>query len=75
MEDNKNSSSFAKGFIIGGLVGAVLALLFAPKKGVELREDIKKRAQTLKEEAEKKYGETKESAQRLVNEVLEQKKS
>lgn len=33
-------------FIIGGLVGAGLALLFAPKSGKELRKSIKDLAET-----------------------------
>ena len=32
--------NFFVGAVIGGLVGAVLALLFAPKSGVEMRQDI-----------------------------------
>jgi len=34
------ATNFVIGAIIGGLVGAGLALLFAPKSGVELRQDI-----------------------------------
>ncbi len=32
--------NFFIGAFVGGLIGAVLALLFAPKSGVELRQDI-----------------------------------
>jgi gas vesicle protein len=40
--ENESSSAATKltFLIIGGGIGAVLALLFAPKSGVELREDI-----------------------------------
>lgn len=34
------ATNFIVGAMIGGLVGAVLALLFAPKAGAELRQDI-----------------------------------
>jgi len=44
--------SFFKGFIFGGIVGAVLGVLLAPKSGREMRED-------LGEEAEKVYAHTK----------------
>ena len=44
MSQQQNDSSFSKGLIagaiIGGAVGAITALLFAPKPGVELRRDI-----------------------------------
>jgi gas vesicle protein len=34
------ATNFLIGAIVGGLLGAGLALLFAPKSGVELRQDI-----------------------------------
>jgi gas vesicle protein len=34
------ATNFVIGAIVGGLVGAGLALLFAPKSGTELRQDI-----------------------------------
>ena len=42
MSQNSGASvqSFLIGAAIGGTVGAALALLYAPKKGKELREDI-----------------------------------
>jgi gas vesicle protein len=41
MSDNgSNTKSFLLGAIIGGAVGAITALLFAPKSGRELRRDI-----------------------------------
>ncbi|MFD1884131.1 YtxH domain-containing protein [Paenibacillus wenxiniae] len=36
----QSSSTFLKGVFIGGLIGAAAALLFSPKPGRELREDI-----------------------------------
>ena len=35
-------------FVVGGLVGAAVGLLFAPKSGREVRDDIKDRAGKLK---------------------------
>ena len=44
-EENKNKkrkkNSLLTTLIIGGAVGSILGLLFAPKKGEELRKDIK----------------------------------
>lgn len=39
---------FLKGIVIGGLVGAVGAILFAPKSGKETQEDIKRKARSMK---------------------------
>ncbi len=41
---NNDSSSFFKGALIGAIAGAAAGILFAPKSGVETREDIKKLA-------------------------------
>lgn len=35
--------SFLRGLLLGGLVGAVAALLYAPKSGKEMRRDIKRK--------------------------------
>ena len=48
---NKSSKSFIMGAIVGGIVGAVTALLLAPKSGKEMREDINEQAAVLKERA------------------------
>lgn len=54
MEDN--NSSYSKGFLIGavvgGAVGAVVALLFAPKSGRELRRDIADRTEDVVDKAQ-----------------------
>ena len=48
----ERGDSFFKGFIFGGIIGAVIGVLLAPKSGRELREDIG-------EEAEKIFSHTK----------------
>jgi len=35
-----NGDNFFKGFLLGGLVGGVLGVLFAPKSGREMRADL-----------------------------------
>ena len=35
--------AFAGGLVIGGMVGGAVALMFAPKKGEDLRRDIKEK--------------------------------
>ncbi len=41
LENTKKESSILIPFLVGGLVGAGVALLLAPKSGKELRKDIK----------------------------------
>ncbi|MBI4836529.1 MAG: YtxH domain-containing protein [Candidatus Abawacabacteria bacterium] len=38
---------FIVGTIVGGAIGSILAVMFAPKSGKETREDIKKSSQEL----------------------------
>lgn len=40
----KRIVSFFAGITVGGLIGAILALLFAPSSGTELRTQIRDRA-------------------------------
>ncbi len=40
----QNGNGFTKGLLIGGLVGAAIALLYAPKSGVDLRRHMGKKA-------------------------------
>lgn len=47
--------NFIKGVLIGGLVGAVLGILFAPKSGRETREDLADMADELLTKAREEY--------------------
>lgn len=62
MDEERSHSfeSFFKGFIAGSLIGAGLALIFAPKSGREFREDIKKKSAELKKDADLLYSEAKD---------------
>lgn len=53
---------FTKGLWYGALIGAVGALLFAPKRGEELREDIRQQLTSFEEEAKTKAKSTLEQA-------------
>jgi len=53
-------------FILGALVGAGIALLFAPKSGAETQEDLKRQARKLRSAAEERVRE----AQRQIEERL-----
>lgn len=65
--DDKNVAlNFLAGLGLGALVGAVAALLLAPKSGKETREDIKVAADDLKEKADKALQELSTSSEELV---------
>lgn len=51
MGDNINSKDFIIGTLVGGIVGATVALMFAPKSGRELRADINEGAMQVMDRA------------------------
>jgi gas vesicle protein len=58
--DNKkgSGSGFTTGLVVGSLVGAAAALLYAPKKGNEFRNDLRDSSIKLKERTMQKKDET-----------------
>ncbi len=73
-----SSASWLLSFVLGGLVGAAVALLWAPKSGRQTREHIKDVAQDAKEKAGDYYGQMRDkvsSAMQKGSEVFQQKKS
>jgi len=66
--DNNLAKGFMIGFLAGGAVGAIAALLTAPKSGKELRADIKMKSEEYLDEAEKYLSEAKDKARELINE-------
>jgi len=46
-----NKSEFMLGLVIGGVVGAAAALLYAPKSGAETRDQLKQKGEELKDGA------------------------
>lgn len=51
-ENNGVGKGLLLGFLAGSVVGAIIALLYAPKSGRELRADIKQKTSELKDQAE-----------------------
>jgi gas vesicle protein len=51
MSDRDEFGAFLVGFIVGGLTGAVVALLFAPQSGEETRALIKEKSIELRDKA------------------------
>jgi len=73
MENNKSQEysrglSFLKGAVIGGIVGAIVALAFAPKSGKELRADIKRRTNELADDADEALQGLHEKTDRILAE-------
>lgn len=64
-----NGSDFFKGFLFGGTIGAIVALLYAPKAGKETREDLKRRSQELLDEAGTAVGNVREHADHIIAEA------
>ena len=52
MSDRDESGAFLVGFIVGGLTGAVVSLLFAPQSGEETRALIKDKSIELRDKAQ-----------------------
>lgn len=79
MNDGRFSAgSVALAFLLGGSVGAGLALLVTPRSGQEARELIKGQANAVREEALKVADDVKEKATELLEksrDVVETKKA
>ncbi len=67
-QDNGMGKGLLIGFLTGAAVGSVIALLFAPKSGKELREDIKNKSQDFIEDADEYLSKAKDKASQLINE-------
>ncbi len=52
---SESSGDLLKGLIVGGLIGAALGILYAPKSGKETREDIARKTEELLNKAKEEY--------------------
>jgi len=72
-DDSGNARPFAAGLILGALIGAGVALLFAPQSGAETRRIIRKRTKHLASDASDRFDDVKDrihKARRRAEEVL-----
>lgn len=65
-ENDRMVKGLVIGLLAGGVVGAVLALLYAPKSGKELRADLREKADELLEGADEYL----EAAQRRAGQIV-----
>lgn len=66
--NNIHVKGFLIGFLAGGAVGAIVALLTTPKSGKELRGEIKQKSGEYFDEADRYYQEKKNKAGEMLNE-------
>lgn len=72
MSDRSGGAEFFAGLVIGGLVGAALALLLAPQSGEETRAQIRDKGLEFKDRAEEGVYEARQRAQTQISSLQEQ---
>ena len=70
MSDQDDFGAFLVGFIVGGVSGAITALLLAPQSGEETRTIIKDKAIELRDQATTTVEESIEKAEKAANEAI-----
>ncbi len=69
MSERDNFGAFLIGFLVGGITGAVVSLLYAPKSGDETRTVIKEKAIELKDKTALTAEEAYRKAEQAANEA------
>ncbi|REK77510.1 YtxH domain-containing protein [Paenibacillus paeoniae] len=75
MSTRKDTKGFLLGAIAGGVIGSITALLFAPKAGKELRQNISIGAQKVGDSTIKAANKVGETTGRIVREIGDQASS
>lgn len=70
MSDRGNFGTFLFGFLVGGITGAVVALLYAPQSGDETRTVIKEKAIELADKTGDTLEETYAKAEKTANDAV-----
>ncbi len=66
-ENNNEFGAFLAGFVIGGLVGAAVALVLAPQSGSEMRSQIAGKSHDLREAGGRRAHQARDSANTYVH--------
>jgi gas vesicle protein len=73
-KDMSKNSDFIAGLVVGGLIGAVIGILYAPKSGKETREEIGQKADELLSKAKEEYGQAVEKSRKAYEATVERLK-
>lgn len=65
---------FIKGMILGGAIGAVIGILYAPQSGRKTREDINRKAEELLTKAKEEYEATLKKSSKAYESAVKQLK-
>jgi gas vesicle protein len=71
---SEKSSDLLKGLIIGGFIGVVLGILYAPKSGKETREDIARTTEDLLSKGKEEYEKAVERSKSAYEEAVKRLK-
>ena len=71
MANDDNRGSFSTGFLVGGILGAVVGVLLAPRAGSETREDLAERSEAWRIRAEELASQLRTRAAPAVDEMLD----
>jgi len=69
--NEKDTGSFAIGFLVGAVVGVAIGFLYAPKAGKETRAMLKEKAMEVKEKAGEVTEKAKEAATEAGKKVID----
>jgi len=68
-ENEKDCGNFLKGFVIGGVLGALAGIFFAPKPGKDLRSDLKEKGSEVLKDGKGIYADASTKAKTIIDEA------
>ena len=68
-ENESGRDNFLRGLLIGGILGALAGILFAPKSGKELRSDLKQKGSEVLGDAREFYSEAQVKAKAVLEDA------
>jgi gas vesicle protein len=73
-ENEKEQGYFFMGFLMGGVLGVLAGIFFAPKSGKELRFDIKEKGSEVLKDGKEIYADASTRAKEIIEEAKHQAK-